>query len=217
MSCGRRERSVALWISNDLPARRAARLEAHLASCNGCRALAERLRASREEFSALADAALDGETLGAVRREVLSRVRDGGLQAAVTKGRRAVRLRWAAATAVAILVIAFAGEVGFRRAKPADGVAAQAGRATASPAPGTVTQTPPTPSAPSVMTAEVPARVPALEAPPAPGTRSRHAQKPAAALALERVVAAEEQPPVIKLLTDDPDVVIYLVADETKG
>ena len=74
MSCPEFEADVALYAGGDLPALRAARIEAHLAECADCRALAGELLAGRELLGELREEPLEDAMVAQVRRRVLARV-----------------------------------------------------------------------------------------------------------------------------------------------
>ncbi len=218
MTCARLERGVALWVGGELSARRAAWIAAHVAGCERCRILAERLRADRALVFEAADTPADTAALAAMREHLVVLVRNEALLARRAGRLLPVRLRWATALAAALVVFAAAGVLVMRRAADTSRTLTAA-----APRPGS---SPNVPQATSLAAAVPPSGLgrgrgkgPASTqdtviragkgSPPA-----RHAvaqsQRPA-----QREAPAEAL--VIKLLTDDPAVVIYWLVDQQKG
>jgi hypothetical protein len=74
MSCSRLEADIALHAGGDLPAGRAAQIEAQLGECADCRALLDELRANQALLSELQDEKVDESVAADVRRRVLATV-----------------------------------------------------------------------------------------------------------------------------------------------
>jgi len=203
VTCESLESRIALYASGDLEAAEATPVEAHLAVCEACRALAAELAANQDALASLAD-----EDVDAAARVVRGRVR-----AALDGAPR--RSPWAhapwAALAASILI---AAAVLLPREPPARMV--EATRATA------------TPEARSAK--EVIAVTPSQPTPLATESRGRantplHRRRVVVAGNPETPVAprkealpdAPERPLVVKLVTSDPNVVIYWVLDQNGG
>jgi len=75
MNCAKLETDIALYAGDDLPPARIARVEAHLAGCAHCRALAEELREERALVGELRDDPVEDFMVAEVRRRVLADVR----------------------------------------------------------------------------------------------------------------------------------------------
>ena len=209
MSCRKVRPLVALWAGGDLTVRQASRVEAHLARCEACRLLAERVRTSRAALAAIAEEAPDGATLQLVRQRVLA-----GLDRAPggTVSGRAHSwfpiLGWKPALVAAALAVAVTAIVVVQRAanRPGTQKVAEA-RPTARPSP--VATSPAIPPRPET-------EPPAVRQRMASGVRDQHPQRRSRP-ASPRVREVAAEPVVIKLVTDDPDVVIYWFVDKEKG
>jgi anti-sigma factor RsiW len=106
MSCSKFETDIALYAGGDLPPGRMARVEAHLAECADCRALAEDLRAEQALLSELRDDPLEDAMLAQVRQRVLAEVRHTGWKAGFSpRGALAPLLALAAALLLAVILI----------------------------------------------------------------------------------------------------------------
>jgi len=184
MSCSRFEKLIALYAGDDLPERKARRVQAHLSACASCRRLAEELSASQSALKALRGETVEEALLLRTRQRVLARL------AAQRPERLRVAWRWACALPAGLMV----------------GLGAWMflGRG---PAPAPVPHQEPA-QAPRAQVSRL------AESAPRPAIRtafpSRRAVRPVA-----RPPAAP-QPLLVKLITDDPSVVIYWLI-ETKG
>jgi hypothetical protein len=203
VSCGEWEARIALLVEGDLPDGEAGAVEAHLAGCAGCRRFAEELRESQRDLRSLGEEDPDRRALAAVRRRVL--------EALDRPARRSpVFVALAAAAGIVALAVFLSWEGADRLSEP--------------PAPAPVT----------TAARPVPAEIP----PPslAPVEPERQATSPAVAPsgsvrrpARRLVMMVEPAPPVaegtppegsrpaIKIVTSDPDVVIYWVTDPEGG
>jgi hypothetical protein len=206
MSCRRFEHDLALAIGGDLPARRLRRLETHIATCASCRTLAARLREDHAALAALAAEAPDLAELNALRGSVLVQVRSRRSASVPAAGGRPVVARLATVGAAAVLLIAVLAVVAVRRSVPP----AATGRPMAVREPVAATPAP-------LVAAESLPRPEAIrpERPTAPPVR--RPARPAVRQATAPAPPATAEPLVIKVLTDDPNVVIYWLADSQKG
>ena len=198
MNCAEWEERIALYAGGDLAAAEAAAVELHLAGCSGCREFSGGLRQSMALVAEAGREEIAEGHFAAVRARVMAQV----------QARR--RRRWAwigglAATAVAVLAAI---------------VAIRPGRLTELPI--VAVRVPPAPlriagplagargSVPSTR-GPVPSRdrkgaVPPNHAPP-------QRQLPPPKLVANPEPPQVSEPLVVKLITDDPNVVIYWIAD----
>jgi anti-sigma factor RsiW len=164
---------MALHVEGDLAARKAVRLERHLAECAECRAFAARMESSQAAVKALAAEPADESALREVRARVLARI------AAEQPRPRAFPLwRWAA---VAVLIsISVTGYV----------------------IPNLIPTLPPPPPGPTPV-----AFVQPIVPPPREVARVVRVRKP-------KPVVKKSEPLLVKLETNDPNVVIYWIVGE---
>jgi len=214
------EELLALYVEGDLLPAESASVEDHLAICASCRAFVSGLRESQSAFKSLRVEPVSAAALGEVRRRVMSGL--AGTAAApgwILSFERVlfgVRRRYALAGLAAVIVLS---GVMWRLMRPVETLEV-APQPTAQVAPMTP------PPAPSVVAAPIPEPPP--PAPRAP--KRRLAPKPAPAPAPEFAAAPDapsivapvepkEDPPqiVVKLLTDDPNIVIYWLLDAPDG
>lgn len=211
MSCRRFRPLVALWVGGDLAPRRAGRVEAHVARCEACRMLAERLRSDHADLAALGNETPDRTVLELVRQRVLAslRVIPGG----AAPGRT---LSWFPTFgwkgAVVAVLLAAAAVVLLTVGRPIPGPevpSVGAVRPTAHPAP--VASTPLSPQQTTTGPSASERRV-------ASGVSAEHPRQRLPASPVPRGDReAAAQPLVIKIVTDDPDVVIYWLVGGQKG
>jgi anti-sigma factor RsiW len=102
MSCSKFETDIALYAGGDLPPARIARVEAHLADCADCQALAEDLRAEQALLGELRDGPLEDALLAQVRQRVLVEVRRADFS---PRGALAPLLAIAAALLLAVVLL----------------------------------------------------------------------------------------------------------------
>ena len=176
MTCARWEERLALWVEGDLPAREADAVEAHLASCAGCREFQVALVASQGAVKALGAEQVDGAVLDAVRSRVMARAARQPARGAFAWWDVAVPLAFAAALAVAILWP--------REVLPPAAVAAVI---------------PPAPASPHIVWAK---------------HEPRPRPKPAAHVAR---ATPPSEPLLMRIVTGDPNVVIYWIVEGKKG
>ena len=204
MSCERYEELIALHVEGDLSPAESARVEAHLAGCASCAAFAGELRESQRALKELAQEELDPAALAAVRRRVGLALDAGG---ASRPARRPAAL-WALAAAAGVAVVAFLLQ------RPADGPPPQ----------------PPSPSAAAPPRVASPVG-PAVRPPAAVASASAEAPRATAPRPARRATTVREDVPpptvarngdsesplVIKLVTNDPDIVIYWLVEQNGG
>ncbi|MGD0497618.1 MAG: zf-HC2 domain-containing protein [Bryobacteraceae bacterium] len=189
MNCGDWEERIALHAGGDLPPDEAAEMERHLAGCAGCR---EAAASYGRDLALLHEAHADPipeAHYAAVRARALAKLEERRLTW------RRVRLGGLATAAVAVVV-------GILWVRPASK------------------------PAPQVAVARLPVPVgqasrPALVASGARAAKkTKKAGREARPTTLASVVAAPKEPQpaeplVVKLYTDDPNVIIYWIADKT--
>jgi hypothetical protein len=177
MDCKKSQRWIALHVEGDLPGRKAARLERHLAECAGCREFASRMEASQAAWKAVGAEPVDEAALREVRARVLARV-------AAERPRAFPLWRWAAVTA-AVALISGTGYV----------------------VPNLISTLPPPPPGPGPIV---------VVQPPVPPPRPQAVARVVPVRKPKPVVKAAEpaQPLLVKLETDDPNVVIYWIVGE---
>lgn len=197
MSCREWEEKIALFEGGDLAAGEAAEVERHLAECSGCREAAEAVGWSLDLIRQAGHEPIAPAHFAAVRARVLAELE--------AEPRPAWRRAWVWGLAGAVVLL---GVLVMPR---------PAGRTTGR-------------SAPSALVARQ-ASLPALSQPAdqpkvyGPATPGRTAVNRRAAVPRRHAVSAQARteeegtpggPPhqvLIKLLTDDPDVIIYWIAD----
>lgn len=208
MSCSRWHRLIALDIGGDLDPRRSRSLEKHLEGCASCRGLSEELGAQRAKLLRLDGEALDGVVLGSVHQAVLADLADRRrpIFQLPAVGRRV-------ALAGAALVILIVAAIVLRQgATPSQPMVAERSMPTAVPAPATAA----TPS-PKIDEVAVPPQAMPPQAPVEPVEREplrlARGEMPTRRPETEISPSAPTEPMTIKILTDDPDVVIYWIVD----
>jgi hypothetical protein len=220
MTCTSRETDLALYVEGDLPEGDVPALEAHLAACEECRRFLADLRESQRAVRALAADPLAEEALGAVRSAVRRRL---------SEGRRPYPWRWAAAAALAALTAG--GSWLWQRPR----VSPITFSAPASVAPEPQTEAaagpPPPPLPPGTGTGAGSTTRAARPVSPnrptttAPALTREDADQLARAIVavsrIERVTDADREAEapstLIRMTTDDPNVVIYWQLDSNGG
>jgi anti-sigma factor RsiW len=193
MSCHEFEGLIALHVEGDLDEAERRRVESHLRSCMACQTLADELRESQEVFKSMRQDVADQATLSSVRARVLVDL------AEMESGSLFERLFWG----------------GFRQRATLAGIALLLVGGTAlwlSPA----RDIPSGPAAAPVVVVRVAVPEPPLAGEPAPPPPPKPAARPPRRHRSRPVVVpSEPQPQVtIRLLTDDPNVIIYWLGDE---
>src|SRR5262245_20386026 len=193
MSCHEFEGLIALHVEGDLDETERQRVEAHLRSCLECQSLADELRESQAAFKAMRQEVADHSALSSVRARVLADIDEmeaGSLFERLFWGGFRQRVRLAS---IALLLVSGAA------------LWFSVDRETPS--------APPDPVGVARMPAPEPelAGEPATPPPPKPAIRPPNRQRPPRPV----VAPSEPQPQVtIRLLTDDPKVIIYWLGDE---
>ena len=211
MSCRRWHRLIALEVGGDLDSRRSRGLEKHLEGCAACRGLSEELRSQREQLVRLDRDAVHGVTLGSIRHAVLADLADRRRPIfQLPAGGR--RLAFAGVAAVILVVAAVILRQGGTPPQPR---VAERIIPTSVPAPTVA----PIPSTNTDVIVEPPQAM----SPPAPVEPVEHGPLRLAHSDLsnrgpETAISpsAPTEPMTVKILTDDPDVVIYWIV-EPKG
>jgi anti-sigma factor RsiW len=187
MNCRDWEERLALYLGGDLPPREAKEVERHLRDCPGCQLFSSGLKEAQELLQELHREPIAPAHLAAVRARVLSELVG---QTIVSRGLSAFR-RWILgfAAVAAMLLVAL---LVFRPVR--------------SPLPGTSADLPPLgpQSAPAVLPPrQVSNQAPTATRQPVRKIPNRSNPKPG-----EQVL--------IRVISDNPDVVIYWIAD-TRG
>ena len=195
MSCHEFEGLIALYVEGDLDGTDQRRVESHLHGCLDCQSLADELRESQAAFKSMRQDVPDESALSSVRARVLADVAD------MESGSLFERLFWggfrqrATLAGTVLLVGGALLWLSSRQDVPADFVAD----------PVVVVRVP-APEPESVVAPAPPPPAPL----PKPEVRTQRRQRPR-----QVVVSPEPQPQVtIKLLTDDPNVIIYWLGEE---
>jgi anti-sigma factor RsiW len=195
MKCGYSENDVALFVEGDLGEAKAHDMEAHLVACDACRILAEELRESQSMFKSLKQDTVSAAALSSVRTRVLAEVGAGKARAAWG--------RWVVALAGAGFVVAIcAGLVWHVRGK-------------VDPLPPPTAAVPATMGTPTIAKSKQEIVEVVKVKLPIP---KREQRQPRAQGVVHTEIPVE--PPkqlVVKLLTDDPNIVIYWLVDQTGG
>lgn len=210
MSCSRRHRKIALYAGGDLDAADARRVEEHIAGCAPCRDLVESLAADRTTLAQLdARGSVDVE-LGSIRGVVAGEI--GTRRPVSTPFFSAPRPVLAGAVAVAVVAASAVVVLRTQFAGPqiAEDTSQGGGKVVGAPPEGPGVESPradlPTPG--------VPAEVTPIQR-PEPRHRIVRAEQPSV-LPTVSSPSIPPEPMVMKILTDDPEVVIYWIV-EAKG
>ncbi len=218
MSCETFESMIALDAGGDLPAADAERLARHLAACVDCRHFAGKMRESRRAIALLADVPVDPEILTSVRAGVLRQVeRTDGKRSAVVPFRLSPRVLALAATLIIVFGALFLLRSGGSSSEAPEPQIAEA-PATALPATGSEPIEATSPVAAARVAAD---RVAADRVDDDPIEEvSLASTKPrptvtvsppirAVTTAIPTTVTPAAEPMVIKLVSEEADVVIY--------
>jgi hypothetical protein len=200
MSCHDFEKLVALDVEGDLDVVEGRRLEAHLERCLACRQLAEELKQSQSAFKSIKQDLPDEAALLSIRTRVLADV--GDMQSDSWFGRIFINGFRQRVTLAAVALLTIAGWV-LWHSQPAHSPAVTPSAPVAMNHPPVMD---PDPEAVAVAPLPTPVRKPRVRLP-----KSVPAPLPAAST----VIPEEPQAQVtIRLLTDDPTVIIYWLGDE---
>ena len=192
MTCTYSENDIALYVEGDLAPAKAGEVQMHLLTCDVCKELAADLWESQASLKSLRQDTVSTAALSAVRARVLGEIRE-----------RRSKWRWgrwvysfAGAAFVVALVIGVASQI---RRKASDPQIAKVD----------------VPSLPAVVL-ETPS-APAAEKDNHTGTATPKRSKRAVRRIEVPSSAEPARPLVVKLLTDDPNVVIYWLLDKENG
>jgi len=235
MKCGYSENEVALYVESDLPPAQAGEFYAHLKTCASCRELAAALSESQAALKSLRQDVVSPAVLSAMRTRVLAEI-----------GEQSMRWGWgrwvyaiAGAFMVLVLGVGIASYVRQPRIKQA-GVSDPLPASPAVPLRKGDTETEPPaavrnplgqsanqpPAGRNLLSQLKPPAAPVSSLPLTKGD-SRGAKRPAGGRShrtvkpehLDQAVSSSEPPKplMVKLLTDDPNVVIYWLVDQKNG
>jgi anti-sigma factor RsiW len=202
MKCIYSTNDIALYVEGDLSPEKICDIEAHLANCPACRALAGDLSESQAAFKSLRRETVSAAALSSVRTHVMAEL--SARRFRMTWG------RWVYAVAGAVFVLVLGIALAHRRADPVL----------------QMVQTEPSASpAQPVITSEPDIQTPATKTVVAKVEVRRRAVSTRKAKELQTLeVTAPAEPPVeppkqlvVKLLTDDPNIVIYWLVDQKGG
>ncbi|HXX23867.1 MAG TPA: zf-HC2 domain-containing protein [Terriglobia bacterium] len=199
MSCLDFEKLIALDIEGDLPEPKSAKLGAHLRACGDCREFKGKLLVSQTLLKSLAQESVEEAVLAEVRERVLEGI--------VAEAKPARFLAWRFALAAALVTAAIVAAVTLWRPRAPSHVA----RASRPPSVERVAVGTTQRGQDARVTA---GETPALGYPKIPTAKSKselRQRKPSGSTLAARLKPPEEL--VVKLLTDDPNVVIYWVVD----
>jgi hypothetical protein len=206
-----KERDVALWAGGDLPAGEAARVEDHLAGCPDCRALGETLRAGRAAVESLAAEPIDETALARVRQGLRRRLAEEEARAA-RRRRSAAAAAWAMAAALVAAALGLGIWYLAGRPEPADELA-RAERPQPREPDREAVAPPPRELPEAVPERERPETRPAPPAPPPPEPPPPEPPEQRAELASAPAPAGPTESMVIKVVSDDPNVVYYWLVE----
>jgi anti-sigma factor RsiW len=209
VKCSHWHRTIALYVGRELGPRRGRRVEQHLEGCAACRDLAEKLAADGSYLKNLDVLASENLDLGSVRHEVLAELDN---RRPSPQGLVFVRRRVVASALVMVVIIAVAIVLSDRgrRIPPVAENAVGPARNLEAPI-ATHEIAPETPNRPDP---DVPADSGATAGREAPHRIARSEEMDGFSIASTR--SAPVEPMLIKILTDDPEVVIYWIVD-SKG
>jgi hypothetical protein len=200
MSGTRWNRLVALYVGDDLDDRRGDDVERHLAVCPSCRRLEQELRSDMLNLRELDSAATGDLGLGSVRGAVMARIENRRRPFAAPT---MPRLLAVCATAVAVIALALL----FRQGRERDAHQTAGGEAAIPASVVAAEPEPRVPSPPQVPAAIVRETTITAGIPSAPAAQSPLRQ------ALPSPPSVPAEPMTLKILTDDPEVVIYWIVD----
>jgi hypothetical protein len=220
MNCAHSERDLALFVEGDLGPAALHAIEGHLAECRTCRALAEDLRTTQATFKDLRQEIVDPASVLDVRRRVLVELDE--LDSKTEWGRKierwlflGARRGYAAAGVAFVLAVCVSAIVWrFSLNRPLPPAAAES--LTIAPKKSAERPQP----AAEAAAERVPARTTAAKRTntfvPGTGAESRRSRV-GGGVAATQAPAGESKEVVVKLLTDDPNIVIYWLVDQNGG
>ncbi len=212
MNCQEWEQNIALWVEGDLPPSDKERVKEHLSSCAACRSFADELAETQAQMRLMRDEAADEVALRSIRARVIERL-EGDDRAGVIGWLSS--WSWSYTGAAALLALALGLWV-LSSDTSDSGVTA--------PGPEAVARTP-TPSevmplGPSRPEPEASVAVEEVGPPSQPPQAAGNSvQEGNADIVSEPPIEPVNEPEtlVVKLLTDDPNVVIYWLVDQDGG
>ena len=188
MNCSHWEERIALHAGGDLPPAEAVEVERHLRECAGCQVLASGLQRSLALLREAHDEPLAEAHFSAVRARVVAELEQERRRGALWARRRA----WG--YGLAVVAVALLAMLALRPGRVP--VVANTNRSLTVAA-----------LSPPVAVAREPAAAP---------PQRRVARRKASRASAPQVVP-DREPLIVKLLTDDPNVVIYWIADRKRG
>jgi len=192
MNCIYSENDIALFVEGDLASEKAGEVQEHLEFCAACSALVADLQQSQTAFKSLRQDTVSAAALSSVRARVLSEIRESRVKPAWG--------RWIYATAYATAAAMFAAVIGL-------GIASQMRTPSLPQVQQVVLPVPPT--AKPVGTPLLAGKTSHDEVVPARPVRRR--------VAARATTSSAPKQTVVKLFTDDPNIVIYWLIDQTGG
>jgi anti-sigma factor RsiW len=208
MSCNRYERWAGLYVGGDLDGAAVRKLEEHLESCADCRELLEGLRQTRVAIEGSRDEPLGDSVLRDFRQGVMERVEADSTRAPFwLDGFGKAGWRWVLAGSLALVLAAVWLALFTLRTVDSPERTAERVAPTPTTAPPSRTTTSIPDLQPPVVKQEPPV---AVLHEPEPAIVEPASQKP-----VEVEPAAEDL--VVKLVTDNPDIVIYWLVERNGG
>lgn len=190
MNCPSFEKLIALWVEGDLPGRDAGAVEKHLRTCSPCRVFSQELKASQAALKTLRQDTVEETVFEGVRARVLNNLPAEKARPGIPAWRYALAASLIVVLAVSLLKLAPRSKV--RTTLAPQTISNQAGKLAAGPAPGLLPH-------------------PSLRSPKAGSLARRSRRVLTARAATDRLPPS--QPLTIKLVTDNPQVVIYWLVD----
>ncbi len=197
MKCGYSEELLALYVEGDLVQNETARVEGHLLECADCCEFTSELRHSQSIFKSLRQETISGTALASVRQRVFAKMETSSgwvlkLERHLLGFRRKYALAGLAIVAVASVAVWQIARVQQHANAPVRFAATPPEKATLIPGP-----------APEVERVRAPAKPVKLQSKPKPAPMTPAVE--------------EHREFVVKMLTDDPNVIIYWLVDLKGG
>jgi anti-sigma factor RsiW len=214
MNCRDLRRDITLHVEGDLPPRLIAGVETHLASCASCRTFASEVRETQAELRQVRNEIVDASSLLRVRSRVLTEVQTID-QRRTWLDRAAIWLwasfRWRYALLGCVGFVVFGTGFWYARhtRSPAGSFAGGVDVAN--------TQLVQTPVVGAGFTLARPNEGSALRKATSRSPRRHKAGAYNAAVMPSAVAEVEREDVVVKIFTDDPDVIIYWLIDQKTG
>jgi hypothetical protein len=205
MSCKRYELWAGLYVGGDLDGSRARKLEQHLADCAECRELVEGLGETRAAIEGLRDESLDGSVLQDFRERILETI-----EADADSAGAPAWWYWGLAGSLAMLLMALTVWFFIPRTIESPGQVAE--EAPLTEAPATIPPRETSTSLPVEPTVE-------RREPPTKHAVMGETEKPAVEPSFPETEEGDRHTDVVvvKLLTDNPDIVIYWLVESNGG